>query len=178
MKDDKHEDFLRLYTESLGSLRRFVLAYVPDYHAAQDILQEAALTLWDKFDMYERERPFLPWAFGVVRNEILRHRRAVAQNRVILTGDLPEKFEEKLASISEELDERRAFLDRCVDRLPDRSRKALEMYYRSSMSTDVIATFIGSTANAVRILLTRARRAIAECLEKMTGRNLSAKKAQ
>ena len=53
--------FLRLFLSSERELFRYVAALVPNVGDAQEIVQQTALVLWDKFDEYESARPFTPW---------------------------------------------------------------------------------------------------------------------
>ena len=63
-------------------------------------------------------------------------------------------------------DLRLAALDQCLETLDERQRKALDLRYRESQEGDEIARRMGLSHAAVRQLLTRARAALQDCIER------------
>ncbi len=61
-------------------------------------------------------------------------------------------------------------LQRCVEALPERSRRALELRYRDDASRDSIANELGIGAHGARTLLQRLRAALRGCIERRIGR--------
>ena len=57
-------------------------------------------------------------------------------------------------------------LDHCVDLLPERSRRIIELRYKQGRRVDGIAEMLGSTANAVSGVLFRVRQILRDCIEK------------
>src|SRR5207237_9897513 len=57
-------------------------------------------------------------------------------------------------------------LDRCLERLPARSREMIDSRYRDCSSSEAIGRKLGMTAEAVRIGLPRIRPALRDCLER------------
>ncbi|MEE2934490.1 MAG: sigma factor-like helix-turn-helix DNA-binding protein [Planctomycetota bacterium] len=53
-----------------------------------------------------------------------------------------------------------------MENLPERSRRLLDMRYLDEMAASGIASKIGSTIGSVRVLLTRVRGAVAECIQR------------
>ena len=56
------EQFVRHFAGAEHEIYRYVLALVPNGSDAQDIVQETAVALWRKFDEYNPNEPFIPWA--------------------------------------------------------------------------------------------------------------------
>lgn len=164
--DERHSRFLKLFTSAQPMLRRFVLAHLPDFHEAEDALQRAALVLWEKFDEFRPGGDFAAWAFGVARNEVLYSRRGAARSRLVLTEDLSELVGANLRASAPAADRRRAFLAQCLAKLPDRSRRAVALRYEQGRTTGAVAAELGATVNAARLLLFKARAALARCLDR------------
>jgi RNA polymerase sigma-70 factor (ECF subfamily) len=59
-------DFMRLLMRHEPALRVFSRALLPDWNAVDEVIQEASLTLWEKFGQLREEEGFLPWAKVVV----------------------------------------------------------------------------------------------------------------
>ena len=53
-------------------LATYLLAATGDPHAAEDLLQGVAATLWQELADYDQTRPFGAWAVGVARLKVLR----------------------------------------------------------------------------------------------------------
>ena len=118
--------------------------YVGD--EAEDVVQDAMMKLWDM--RCNLHCPMEPMARVVVRNicvDRLRRRNAVTV--VPLAGD------EGLAAI--------------VDRLPDRQRTVLCMRHLDGMEMGDIAEQTGSSEEAVRKALSRARQAVRDRYRQM-----------
>ena len=162
--DTTHHDFLRRFTLAQRALRRYVLAHVPDFHQAEDVMQEVAVILWDRFEEFQTDRSFEAWAIGIARNKVFHVRRTSGAGRLLLTGELSERFAAKLQNIVPQFDQRRGKLKNCLQKLAERARKTNELRYGEGFSTERIALETGGSVNAVRILLCRTRRSLARCI--------------
>jgi len=56
---------------------------VTDFHRAEDLLQETAGTVVEKFSEYDSSKPFLPWALGIARNKVLDALRKSTRDRLV-----------------------------------------------------------------------------------------------
>lgn len=162
--DPVHDNFLRLYSSALPTLRRYVMASIRDYHQAEDVLQQAALVLWKKFDQYNAAQSFVSWAMGVTRNELLHSSRSSARQPAILSTEVVAQIEARLEARQPELDRRRRHLETCLEKLPAPTRQALQLRYRQECSDEGIAERLERQINAVRILISRGRQKLAECM--------------
>ena len=61
--------FLSLFLRSEQEIFRYVAALVPNATDAEDIVQQTALALWEKFDAYDPTLPFTPWACRFALNK-------------------------------------------------------------------------------------------------------------
>ncbi len=53
--DKQHQNFLRAFTLHEPAIRAFVRRLVPARADADDILQEVAIVLWEKFDEFRQD---------------------------------------------------------------------------------------------------------------------------
>src|SRR5262245_53918758 len=67
--------FVRLLLQHQNDLLGYILPLVGCLDDAQDVLQETATALWQKFDQYDPSRPFLPWAKRFAHHEVLMYHR-------------------------------------------------------------------------------------------------------
>src|SRR5689334_4799955 len=61
--------FLSLFLRSEREIFRYVAALIPNVADAEDIVQQTALALWEKFDAYDPSQPFTPWACRFALNK-------------------------------------------------------------------------------------------------------------
>lgn len=68
-KGCSHQEFIRLFLDSERELLRYVMVLVPNVADARDVVQEAGIALWEKIELYDRNKPFVPWACRFALNE-------------------------------------------------------------------------------------------------------------
>jgi RNA polymerase sigma-70 factor (ECF subfamily) len=165
------EQFMRLWTKAEPMVAAYVHSVIRDFHVCQDILQETAVVLLRKFGEYEPSRSFGAWAMGVSRVQILAARRDQARDFLTFRPDLMETVAEVYEELTGELEMRRAALARCVEAVKkERSRQVLRLRYVEALSPGRIAQRLGVKAGAIRVLLSRVRSDLRECVRRQLAR--------
>jgi len=164
---DRHEEFLTLFLRHQADLKAFLGAMVRDRHAVDDLLQESALALWRGFDRYDPSRPFGAWARGVAANLLLKHRD---RSRRVPAPFSPESVQAVLDAFARTEDQAESgaapeALERCLERLPERSRHLLALRYEMSLTLQEMAARLETTLDAVHKTLSRLRAALQQCIE-------------
>jgi RNA polymerase sigma-70 factor (ECF subfamily) len=160
------EQFVQQLTESQNRLYGYVYSLLGSHSRAADVVQETNLVLWRKIDEFDSSQPFLPWAFGIARFQVLANLRDRKRDRMLLDADLAEKLSSDVAGASNRLEDVREALRGCMEKLPEASRElVVQRYMKSASITEVSATF-NRSVSAVKIALMRARRQLAECIER------------
>ena len=169
MLDADQERFTSLWTQAHPAIAGYVAALVPERSAADDVMQETALTLLRTFAEYDPARPFIAWAMGVARIAVLTRRRDHARARSRFSGPaaaaLAEAWEELLPAV----DDRRLALTECLRGIAGRNRQLLDLRYGQDLAPQDIAPRLGMSAVAVRVALSRLRVALQACIEKRLG---------
>jgi RNA polymerase sigma-70 factor (ECF subfamily) len=158
------QDFLRHFLQAESSLRGYTLTHVRDFGVAEDLLQQTALILWQKFEQYDPCRPFLAWALGVARLEILNAARRTRPGRSLAEGDLDELVVGEYLRLESELPRRRQLLRLCLKQLPESMTAAVRLRYEHGSSLERIAATLGKSLSAVKVILHRARLSLQECV--------------
>src|SRR5687767_4268119 len=78
-------ELLRLHQSRLFG---YVHSLVRDLDDAEDLFQQTAVILWNKFDGFDRSRSFFSWACGVARFEVANFLRARGRQRLYFSDDL------------------------------------------------------------------------------------------
>jgi len=163
-KEDQ-ESFTRLWTEAQPTVSHYLLSLVRDSTTVKDLLQKTALVLLRKFDDYDRDQPFLPWAMGVAKYELLGHRRDEARSRVMFDSELLDRYTERWSELAPRHSDEAAALQNCLAKLPKRLRKVLRLRYYEEKNSREIADALDLTAGNVRVTLQRTREQLRQCIE-------------
>ena len=163
---DNHEQFTRRWTEAQPVVAGYINAVVPDFQEAEDLLQDVAVILLRKFPEYDAQRPFVAWAIGMAKREVLMARRSHARGLLCYQADLLERVSEAFEELAPELEERARALRECLRTVRGRAGELLLLRYEESLKPNAIAARVGMAVVAVRVMLSRTRAALRECIER------------
>jgi RNA polymerase sigma-70 factor (ECF subfamily) len=170
--------FESLYLAHHDELWRFAYTHVRSRDIAEELVQDVFLAVWGSRETWDVHTRVRAWLFASVRHlalNHLRHERIVARTidvaRAASGGEAETEavamaappMDQLLAMEAEELDN--ACLQ-AIGELPDRRRIAMTLRWKHDMSSLEIARVIGTTPEAVRTLLTRARADLTALLER------------
>jgi RNA polymerase sigma-70 factor (ECF subfamily) len=167
--DDNTElDFNTILWRTQAAIRAFIAGLGAAAHEVDDLAQETYLELYRNFDKIPQGVAPERWLKGIARNVCLSHfRRTARRNRLHLTA-----LSEVLAAV--ECETERIFglhsvggaLEDCVGKLLPKQRQLIELRYQQDLSSAAIAERVGSTAEAVRVLLFRVRGLLKDCVHR------------
>ena len=163
---ESHEQFTRFWTEAQPIVAGYINAVVPDFQEAEDLLQDVAVILLRKFSEYDAQRPFLAWAIGIAKREVLMARRAHARSLLCYQADLLDRISQVYEDLAPELEDRSRALRDCLQTIKGRASELLRLRYEESLKPNAIASRFGLAVVAVRVMLSRTRAALRECIER------------
>ena len=165
MSDSHTQQVLQLFVRHQARIKGFILALLPDFAMAEDVLQETFLVVQRKADEFEAGTNFLAWAFRIARFQVMKAQ--VAHQRE--AGRFSDAVLESLAESApvEPWDDRRlALLPGCLDKLSPQARRIVDLFYRDEHRPQEIAQRLSWTPAAVSVALSRARKSLRECIER------------
>ena len=157
--------FLSLFLRSEREVFRYVAALVPNVADAEDIVQQTALVLWEKFDAYDPSQPFTPWACRFALNKTRQWIERKQRWQALLEGGLAEELAQRREELRPELDSRLRHLEGCLGKLPAEQFTLIEGYYYRRDDMEKLATNSGRTVAATYKMLQRVRLALQTCIE-------------
>lgn len=164
--DDRYELFLQRFTECEGRLRAFLWSMLPTWDGVDDVLQNASLVLWRKFDQYDPDTPFVKWATVVCRFEALKYRRTKARDRHVFGDDLLDVLAHESAIEEEEVFRREKIaLRSCLEGVSEAQRQLLMSAYAKGAKIKDVAEEAGKSPTSVYKMLNRLRGKLHECIE-------------
>lgn len=158
------EQLEELWTASAPVIAAYVRAEVRNRHDVDDVLQETGKAVVLGAERYDASRPFVNWAFGVARNQVLRYYQKQSSDKALFDTDMVESLAGSFEKLIPQVTARREALDECIKHLKTNQRLALDMYYSSDMSQVEIAEEFGMTKSAIGVLLHRTRLALKDCI--------------
>ncbi|MBI1368500.1 MAG: sigma-70 family RNA polymerase sigma factor [Planctomycetes bacterium] len=162
---DRAKRIARLWTAAQPTVRSFLHALLREPGAVDDLLQEVAVTIVDKFDELRSADKFASWAMGIARNKVMNYRTVRSRDRHLFDSQAVDRLIDVHASMAGESEPRRAALERCLETLSKRGRAAIDLRYEEELASEAIGAKLGLTRNAVNVLLHRTRAALLECIE-------------
>src|SRR6188768_319708 len=110
--------FLSLFLHSEREIFRYVAALIPNVADAEDIVQQTAIALWEKFDAYDPAQPFTPWACRFALNKARQWIERKQRWQALLKSGLAEELMERREALRPEIEVRLRHLESCLGKLP------------------------------------------------------------
>ncbi|HUR45923.1 MAG TPA: sigma-70 family RNA polymerase sigma factor [Candidatus Saccharimonadales bacterium] len=156
--------FLSLFLRSEREVFRYVAALVPNVADAEDIVQQTALSLWEKFEAYDPAQPFTPWACRFALNKTRQWLERRQRWQALLAGGLVEELAQRREELRPEIDLQLNHLEDCLEKLPEAQRSIVEGYYYRREDIEKVAEHSGRTVSATYKMLQRIREALQACI--------------
>jgi RNA polymerase sigma-70 factor, ECF subfamily len=162
-------DFESQFTQCEEDIQAFIFALLPHWANAEDVLQRTRIVLWQKFSTFQPGSNFKAWALQVARFEVSNFRRTQRSDRHQFDDALIDSLAEVRNSMTDELERRRATLERCVAKLRPTDRQIIRHCYGpKATTTKAAAARLHRPVNTLYKALQRIRLTLMECVNQET----------
>ena len=148
-----------------AAVRRYLFGMCGDWHAAEDLAQDAMLRAWQKRDSFDGRSGMRTWLFAIARNawlgQLRRRKTAVVIGPMISDEIAIDATPPHAAMARAEL---AAAVGKAMAKLPPEQREALAMRESEGLTFDQIAQVIGAPAATVK---SRVRYALLKLAEEL-----------
>ena len=148
-ENNRRSAFLRLYQANELRIYGFIRSVVPDWSAADDIMQDTTTVLWSKFEQFEIGTDFVSWAICIARYEVLGHLKKKRTAKLRFSSQTVEAIADRVMETIEKTDARRDALRHCMGKLKEKDRKLVHMRYEIGATTQSVAKRIGRSISTV-----------------------------
>jgi RNA polymerase sigma-70 factor, ECF subfamily len=159
-----HEDFVRLLSAAHRPLLGYLVSLLGNRHDAEDVLQRASVTMWRKFETFEKGTNFSAWASTVAFYEARNFQRTSARSRLQFSDTLLELIAAERISDMANTDARHDALGHCMEKLDESGRRLVEAAYLDGSDIGLLADKMGRARQTLYNKLNLIRRALAECV--------------
>jgi RNA polymerase sigma-70 factor (ECF subfamily) len=138
---------------------------MPNRPEADDLMQEACIAMWRKFDTLKSEESFRSWAYSYLRLTALNMKRKQKRSPLVFTEELIEIISNDWKEMGSLSDAKSSALANCLKELPDKQRNLLAMYYSSEKITvRQMSEQLERPIDGIRKALTRIRAILKVCI--------------
>ena len=160
----KHDLYIRLLMSHQNRIFTFIHMLVPGDQDAEDIMQETASTLWEKFDSFQPGSDFAAWAVTIARYKILNFRRSKKNSMVQYSSQTLEALATYASEhIKKELT-LKDYLKECLQKLSLQDRSLVQMRYAQSNTVKAMAERLGRSPHGLQSSLSRILLSLMECI--------------
>ncbi|RZN84556.1 MAG: RNA polymerase sigma factor [Winogradskyella sp.] len=157
-KDAKAQS--QLYKQYASKLFSLCLKYSKNYVEAEDNLQDAFVTIFNKIEQYKQKGSFEGWMKRIAINTALQRYRQVGVFNII--------DENAIEDVSVEIDNDEVDLDfllQIIQDLPDRYRLVFNLYVMDGFSHSEISKMLNISSGTSKSNLARARMILKQKIE-------------
>jgi RNA polymerase sigma-70 factor, ECF subfamily len=162
IQDGSHSAFGVLVRRHTDRFYRLAYRYVQNKEAAEDVVQDAFLKLWEDPRKWQPDRNarFTTWFYRIVVNLCLDWQKKKRPEP--LEDDVPLVDEKATLDAAAIQNEQQKLLEKEIAALPDRQRTALNLCFAEGLSNQEAAEVMGLNLKALQSLIMRAKATLKE----------------
>jgi RNA polymerase sigma-70 factor (ECF subfamily) len=161
----KKSHFFGLYNSVQSRIYAYLLTIVHSRDDAEEVLQETAIILWEKFDTYQLGTNFGVWAVQIARFKALEYLRK-HKSRMFFDEAFYNAISDQAEESSSDVDGRSEALRFCIKKIPENNLKLLAMRYKKDISIKRISQLTGRSANGLYQSFSKILSALRNCMDK------------
>jgi RNA polymerase sigma-70 factor (ECF subfamily) len=163
-KSDQNPEFVLLLNAAHRPLLAYLVSLLGNRHDAEDVLQRASLTMWQRFSMFEPGTNFTAWACTVAFYEAKNFQRVSNRSRLHFREELLQTLADERVADLDNLDGRLDALDHCIAKLDELPRQLVQAAYFGDGSIAELANRLRRAPQTLYNKLNLIRRTLAECV--------------
>ncbi len=161
--------FNTLFQKYQKSIHAIAWQKVGDYHVAEEITQDVFLQAYEKLSTLKDPNKFSRWIYIIAKrrcaNWLQREKNTMQSLEATDTAILDKSaYVNYIAEQREKAatEHRREVVNMLLEKLPERERKVITLYYLGEMTSEAISKFLGVSVNTIKSRLRRARQRLQE----------------
>lgn len=166
-RKERQAGYIELLNENQSRLFAYLYAHVLNMADAEDLYQQVAMVLWEKYDHFVPGTDFGCWAIRVAELTIKNFLRGRRRSKLYFSDEVMQRIVDRQSTVTQHTAAVRSeALEKCLQRLPTSDRELVNLCYGNDRKIKDIAEHEGRSAGAVYTALCRIRRALLACIER------------
>jgi RNA polymerase sigma-70 factor (ECF subfamily) len=162
---------VRLLLANERSLFNYAYSLLLNADDARELLQDAAVAMWQRIDQYDPSRPFFPWAARFVYNRVLNFRQK--SGRMIFSSKALESIAANYETHADKIDRRCDALLLCVQKLPAPAQTLLTYRYQHDWNIQEISRRTGRSFNTLYKVMEKLHRTLFACVQRQLAEDVA-----
>ena len=162
--------FESLYLCYMEAIYRYIYFRVGDEMQAEDLTEEVFVRAWEALPKYQhRKFPFSSWLYRIAHNLVIDHYRRVKP--VPMTNGMMRTYPDTRESLDHMLSRRMEteMLAEAVQQLNKLEQEIVLLRFVEGLSHQEIASMVGKSQTACRVILHRALKSLRSALVELEG---------
>jgi RNA polymerase sigma-70 factor (ECF subfamily) len=155
---NKEVDFRKIFEANSKKIFHLCLGYTGDTDAANDLLQETFLKVWQNLDKFRNQAMISTWIYRIAVNTCLTYLRSEKRQA---KDELTETLAETRAEEFSEKNEQVALLYKCISKLEESERIIITMVL-DELPYPEIAEISGISEGNLRVKIHRIKQKLTE----------------
>jgi RNA polymerase sigma-70 factor (ECF subfamily) len=168
LKKSDHESFRKLFEQYSKPLYRFSLSYLKSNEAAEDVVQEVFIKIWDKRKDIDTSKSFQSYLFTIALNSIRKYFNKLAEvnqlkhDIIAVLSENPSAFDDQ-----DNFEDYLFKLDTLIQQMPQKRKEIFIGKKLEGKSQKELAEEFGITTKTVEYHITEAMKFLKEEFEKL-----------
>lgn len=146
-----------LVTQYGEDVKRLIYSYVKNWSAAEDLVQEVFITVFQKVDTLEKEASVKAWIFSIAANKSKDYLRSWHYRKLLFTNTFSAKTSKESPETLLLQQQQKTVLSEAIFSLPVKYREVIIFFYYQELRIEEISTILGINSSTIRTRLARAR---------------------
>lgn len=159
-------DFVRQLIQSQNQIYSFILTLVPKWSDAEDILQDTAQILWQKYGQTQEIGNFTGLGIRIAQNLIYNYYRRQKPQEQFLEKNALEEIAVYARQLCEDADNRLSVLQQCLAKLPGRDMELIRLHYEQGLTIKKIAEISKRSVTGLYKVVGRIHETIMNCVKR------------
>ena len=165
-KEIKSETFFRLYNAAQQRVYAYLLMMVHNHNDAEDLLQETASILWEKFEEFDTSKSFAAWSVGIARNKALDFMKSKRSSRAFFNDDLYGDIAKIEELESPKAQQRLKALRGCIKKMSLSNQELIHLRFEKGTAVKKMCQKTGHSADVIYKRLSRIYGALGNCVRR------------
>ncbi len=147
--------FGQIYDLYFEKIYRFIFYRVNHKEAAEDLVAETFIRVWDKLPEIQGPSSFTPWLYQIARNLVIDYYRSRKTTVDLLELENVLVYEDSILDKTDFSFQQKLFLD-ALQKLPSVQQQVIKLKFLDELTNEEIAKILNKSEGAVRVIQHRA----------------------